>query len=142
MFHNYRPLINHFNVTKMNSQNKHLIEQLQGFCGSTTCYKIPLVKTHYTEGIKYLADHVQCHWLITDTAVVCKSLRNKSSFILVLFKRYSKRVQEQTHKEAKITYANGKGTILFEQEYEYTDFPLDELRLFYTDDRLMLPNEY
>ena len=29
-----------------------------------------------------------------------------------------------------------------EQEYEYTDFPLDELRLFYTDDMLMLPNEY
>lgn len=142
MFYYYRPLINHFNATKMNSQSKHLIEQLQGFCGSTTCYQIPMLRTKYTEGIKYLADQAQCHWLITDTAVVCKSLKHKSSFILVLFKRYSNTVQKRTHKEAKITYANGNGVILFEQEYEYTDLPLNELRLFYTNDMLMLPNEY
>ena len=97
---------------------------------------------HYTEGIKYLADHAQCHWLITDAAVVCKSLKNKSNFIVILFKRNSTSVQERTHKEAKITYANGNGIILYEQEYEFTDFPLDELRLFFVDDMLMLPNEY
>ncbi|WP_370174702.1 DUF6876 family protein [Leeuwenhoekiella palythoae] len=56
--------------------------------------------------------------------------------------RNPKSVQERTHKEAKITYADGNGTILLEQEYEYTDFPLDELRLFFVDDMLMLPNEY
>ena len=126
----------------MSAQSKQLIEQLQGFCGSTTYYKIPLVKARYTEGIKYLADQAQCHWLVTDTAVVCKSLKNKSNFIVILFKRNPTSVQERTHKEAKITYADGNGTILLEQEYEYTDFPLDELRLFYTDDMLMLPNEY
>ena len=126
----------------MKTQNNHLIEQLQGFCGSTTCYKISLVQAHYTEGIKYLADHAQCHWLITDAAVVCKSLKNKSNFIVILFKRNSTSVQERTHKEAKITYANGNGIILYEQEYEFTDFPLDELRLFFVDDMLMLPNEY
>ena len=126
----------------MNFKSKQLIEQLQGFCGSTTCFKIPLVKARYTEGVKYLAEQAQCHWLITDTAVVCKSLKNKSTFIVILFKRNSTSVQERTHKEAKIAYADGNGTILLEQEYEYTDFPLDELRLFFVDDMLMLPNEY
>ena len=126
----------------MSAQSKQLIEQLQGFCGSTTYYKIPLVKARYTEGIKYLADQAQCHWLVTDTAVVCKSLKNKSTFIVILFKRNPKSVQERTHKETKITYADGNGTILLEQEYEFTDFPLDELRLFFVDDMLMLPNEY
>ena len=126
----------------MNFKSKQLIDQLQGFCGSTTCFKIPLVKARYTEGVKYLAEQAQCHWLITDTAVVCKSLKNKSTFIVILFKRNSTSVQERTHKEAKITYANGNGIILYEQEYEFTDFPLDELRLFFVDDMLMLPNEY
>jgi len=126
----------------MNFKSKQLIDQLQGFCGSTTCFKIPLVKARYTEGVKYLAEQAQCHWLVTDTAVVCKSLKNKSNFIVILFKRNSTSVQERTRKEAKITYADGNGIILLEQEYEYTDFPLDELRLFYTDDMLMLPNEY
>ena len=142
MFHYYRPLIIHLNIIKMDLQSRQLIDQLQGFCGSTTCYKISLVQAHYTEGIKYLADHAQCHWLITDAAVVCKSLKNKSNFIVILFKRNSTSVQERTHKEAKITYANGNGIILYEQEYEFTDFPLDELRLFFVDDMLMLPNEY
>ena len=126
----------------MNFKSKQLIDQLQGFCGSTTCFKIPLVKARYTEGVKYLAEQAQCHWLVTDTAVVCKSLKNKSNFIVILFKRNSTSVQERTHKEAKITYANGNGIILYEQEYEFTDFPLDELRLFFVDDMLMLPNEY
>ena len=126
----------------MSAQSKQLLEQLQGFCGSTTCFKIPLVKARYTEGVKYLAEQAQCHWLVTDTAVVCKSLKNKSTFIVILFKRNSTSVQERTHKEAKITYANGNGIILYEQEYEFTDFPLDELRLFFVDDMLMLPNEY
>ena len=126
----------------MNFKSKQLIDQLQGFCGSTTCFKIPLVKARYTEGIKCLTEQAQCHWLVTDTAVVCKSLKNKSNFIVILFKRNSTSVQERTRKEAKITYADGNGIILLEQEYEYTDFPLDELRLFYTDDMLMLPNEY
>ena len=126
----------------MSAQSKQLIEQLQGFCGSATCYQIPMLRTKYTEGVKYLTEQAQCHWLVTDTAVVCKSLKNKSTFIVILFKRNPKSVQERTHKEAKITYADGNGTILLEQEYEYTDFPLDELRLFYTDDMLMLPNEY
>ena len=31
---------------------------------------------------------------------------------------------------------------VFEQQYDLTDFPLDELRLFFVDDTLMLPNEY
>nr|WP_236638947.1 DUF6876 family protein [Leeuwenhoekiella aestuarii] len=101
-----------------------------------------MLRVKYTEGIKYLADHAQSHWLITDAAIVCKSLKNKSSFILILFKRNPQSVQERTHKEARITYANGNGTILMEQEYEYTDFPLDELRLFFVDGMLMLPNEY
>ena len=126
----------------MNFKSKQLIDQLQGFCGSTTCFKIPLVKARYTEGVKYLAEQAQCHWLVTDTAVVCKSLKNKSNFIVILFKRNSTSVQERTRKEAKITYADGNGIILLEQEYEYTDFPLVELRLFFVDDMLMLPNEY
>ena len=61
---------------------------------------------------------------------------------MALFKRYCKEDQKRTHKEAVITYGEGNGINLFEQQYDLTDFPLDELRLFFVNDTLMLPNEY
>ena len=126
----------------MNTQNKHLIETLNGFCGSETAYTIPMFNIQYTEGVKYLADTAKCYWLLTDAAVITKRIKPKSSFLVVYFKRFSKELQERLHKEAQITYADGNGTILLQQDYEYTDFPLDELRLFCVEDMLMLPNEY
>ena len=44
--------------------------------------------------------------------------------------------------EAKIDYSDGNGHIFETQKYHLTDFPLDELRLFFVDDTLMLPSEY
>lgn len=126
----------------MNSKNKQIQEYLQQFCGSESCYTIPMLKSRYTEGVKYLAEEGNCYWLVTDTAVIAKSLRHKSSFLVIYFKRFSKELQARLHKEAQITYADGNGTILFQQDYEITDLPLDELRLFFVEDMLMLPNEY
>tara|TARA_R110002020_G_scaffold80310_2_gene200475 strand:+ start:652 stop:957 length:306 start_codon:yes stop_codon:yes gene_type:complete len=101
-----------------------------------------MLKTRYTEGVKNLAEAAHCYWLVTDAAVISKSLMPKSSFLVIYFKRFSKKMQECLHKEAQITYADGNGTILFQQDYELTDLPLDELRLFFVGDMLMLPNEY
>ncbi|MFD2826018.1 DUF6876 family protein [Leeuwenhoekiella polynyae] len=126
----------------MSIQSKQIQEHLQRFCGSETCYTIPMLKTRYTEGVKYLVEAANCYWLITDAAVITKSLKHKSYFLVIHFKRFSKEVQARLHKEAQITYADGNGTILFQQDYELTDLPLDELRLFFVDDMLMLPNEY
>ena len=126
----------------MNMQSKQIQEHLQRFCGSETAYTIPMFNIRYTEGVKYLAEAAQCYWLITDAAVITKNLKHKSYFLVIYFKRFSKEVQARFHKEAQITYADGNGTILFQQDYELTDLPLDELRLFFVEDMLMLPNEY
>ena len=126
----------------MNMQSKQIQEHLKQFCGSETVYTIPMLKTRYTEGVKYLAEAANCYWLVTDAAVITKSIKPKSSFLVIYFKRFSEELQERLHKEAQITYADGNGTILFQQDYEITDLPLDELRLFFVDDMLMLPNEY
>ncbi|WP_346210695.1 DUF6876 family protein, partial [Gelidibacter algens] len=37
---------------------------------------------------------------------------------------------------------DGNDTVLEKQGYRATDFPLDELRLFFVNDTLMLPGEY
>lgn len=115
---------------------------LQHFHGSETIYQIPLTRTRYTNGIQYLANSAECYWLITDTSIMAKSLLPKSYFITIDFKRLSKKEQKNQKCEAVITYSDGNNNVLAKHTYNVTDFPLDELRLFFVDNTLMLPSEY
>jgi hypothetical protein len=56
---------------------------------------------------------------------------------------------KKTGNEAIFTVDDGNGNILYTQNIEYTDFPLDEVHLFVSDLReygnspvVMLPSEY
>ncbi|OBX25879.1 hypothetical protein A9996_07635 [Gelidibacter algens] len=124
------------------AQVNEIKEGLQHFRGTEMFYSIPLIKTRFTDGLKYLANVADCFWLITDTSVIAKSLMNRSEFISIEFKRLSKEKQEVTGYEAEIIYTDGNDTVLEKQGYRATDFPLDELRLFFVNDTLMLPGEY
>jgi hypothetical protein len=126
----------------MNDKGNKIKAELQHFIGSETIYKIPLLGTKFTDGIKYLADTAACFWLITDASVIAKSLMNKSYFVTVDFKRLSEQERDEMQCEAIINYSDGNDTIFETHRYHVTDFPLDELRLFFVNDTLMLPSEY
>ena len=124
------------------SQVNKIKEGLQNFHGSETIFQIPLTRTRYTNGIKYLASVADCYWLITDASVIAKNLMDKSYFITIDFKRLSLEEQVAMGHEAVIIYGDGNDNVLEKHKYNFTDFPLDELRLFFVDNTLMLPNEY
>ncbi|SFZ89551.1 hypothetical protein SAMN05428642_101388 [Flaviramulus basaltis] len=124
-----------------NKVNKIKVE-LQYFCGTEMFYKMPLIGTRFTDGLKYLAHEAECFWLITDASVIAKSLSNRSHFITIDFKRLSKKQQFEKQCEAIISYGDGNGNIFETHRYNVTDFPLDELRLFFVNGTLMLPSEY
>ena len=105
-------------------------------------HQIPLLKTRFTDGLKYLSEVAECYWLITDASVIAKSLMNRSEFITIDFKRLPEERQVHSGYEAEIIYSDGNDNILEKQGYSSTDFPLDELRLFFVNDTLMLPSEY
>ncbi len=119
-----------------------LRNNLATFTGTETFYKIPLLNTHFTDGIKYLADTANCFWLVTDTSVIAKSLLNRSSFITIDFKKLSEDVQDALGYEALIEYSDGNGNVFETHNYRSTDFPLDAIRLFFVDGTLLLPSEY
>ena len=126
----------------MKTQVNEIKERLQFFTRTEMFYQIPLLKTRFTDGLKYLAEVAECFWLITDASVIAKSLMNRSEFITIDFKRMSEEKQDYTGYEAEIIYSDGNDNILETHRYNATDFPLDELRLFFVNDTLMLPNEY
>lgn len=126
----------------MKAQANEIKERLQHFYGSETIFQIPLLRTQYTNGLKYLAEAAECFWLITDTSVIAKSLTQRSKFITIDFKKLSEEEQRNTSYEAEIIYSDGNNLVLEKQVYRITDFPLDELRLFFVNGTLMLPSEY
>jgi len=126
----------------MNAQVNEIKKELQQFHGSEMFFQIPLLKTRYTDGLKYLASKTGCYWLITDTSVIAKMLMNRSKFITIDFKRLPQEKQDHTGHEAVITYSDGNGNVFEKHGYHSTDFPLNDLRLFFANDTLMLPSEY
>ncbi len=115
---------------------------LNQFHGSQVIYSHPHCKTKYTEGIQYLAERAKCYWLLTDASIVAKSLKDHSYFITIDVQRFLGDEAIRNECEAIVTYSDGNGNILFEQRYSATDFPLDQLRLYFVDDTLLLPSEY
>ena len=126
----------------MKAQVNEIKERLQFFTGTEMFCQIPLLKTRFTDGLKYLAEVAECFWLITDASVIAKSLMNRSEFITIDFKRMSEDKQDYTGYEAEIIYSDGNSNVLETHRYNSTDFPLDELRMFFVNDTLMLPSEY
>lgn len=126
----------------MNDKNKALRESLQQFCGTTQFFQLPLIRTRFTDGINYLAKKADCFWLVTDASVIAKSLMDRSYFIAIDVKRLSESERQQKGCEAIINYTDGNETILETHRYNVTDFPLDELRMYFVNNTLMLPNEY
>jgi len=119
-----------------------LRNHLAAFHGTASFYKIPLLNTVITDGIQYLANKANCFWLVTDVSVIAKSLMNRSPFVTVDFKKLSAEMQDKLGYEAIIEYSDGNNTILETHKYHATDFPLDKIRLFFTNNTLMLPSEY
>ncbi|MFL1010987.1 DUF6876 family protein [Flavisericum labens] len=124
--------------TKVNT----LQESLQQFCGTEQIFQLPLIQTRFTDGVHYLAQKAACFWLITDASVFAKSLMDKNHFITIDFKRLSEAEKIEKGCEAIISYGDGNDTILETHRYSVTDFPLDELRLYFVNNTLMLPSEY
>ena len=126
----------------MKAKTKEIKLGLQQFSGSETVYKIPLIQTRYSEGMKYLATAADAYWLITDVSVIAKGLMEKSPFITVDFKRLPKGGHDYSGYLAVIEYGDGNGNIFETHRYNVTDFPLAELRMFFVDGTLILPSEY
>ncbi|SFR67078.1 hypothetical protein SAMN04488010_1849 [Maribacter stanieri] len=67
----------------MKDKVKEIKERLQQFNGTEMFYQIPLTRTRFTEGLKYLSNVAECFWLITDASIIAKSLKDKSYFITI-----------------------------------------------------------
>lgn len=117
---------------------KLTLSELSEFRGTEKWYRHPVVKkTLYTDGIKYLIGKAGAYWLIDEIAFQQYHPRLKNEEFQVWMLRVN--LEEST---AILTCDDGNGRILFTKQISYTDFPLEEIKIYFTDNVILLPSEY
>lgn len=112
---------------------------LQQFTGSETIYRHWL-GILYTEGVKYLAEEAGAYWLIDAIASWQPSPQVKQDPMLQEIQFWKLRVNPDN--SAVLTCERDSDDVALTQEIEFTDFPLEEVRLYLSNRVLMLPSEY
>jgi hypothetical protein len=111
--------------------------ELSQFTGTEHYYRISR-KHLLTDGTKYLAEKAGAHWMMDAIASHLSEIGTNSWFVSVC-------MQVKKHKAVMI-YDDGNGNELARQEIPYTDFPLEEIKLYACWDSeywvIMLPSEY
>ena len=93
----------------------------------------------YTDGIKEMAEDCEAYWLI-DILASYQGLIKRNHPRLRDFQLWELRVKDNT---GIITCCGDSGErAIITQEIEYTDFPLDYIKIWVEDDVALFPNEH
>jgi hypothetical protein len=111
---------------------------LAQFTGTENWYRHPIRRNIlYTDGIQYLAEKAGAYWLIDEIAFNQMQPRIGSEE----FQVWTLKVNLEKN-QAVLTCDNGNGHIVYSKEIEYTDFPLGEIRVYFTNNVILLTSEY
>jgi hypothetical protein len=112
--------------------------ELRQFTGTEHWYRHPLVReVVYTDGAKYVADKGGAYWLLDEIAF---AQRGVPAVAAEEFQAWTLTVREDH--TATLACGDGDGRTVHSKELEYTDFPLPEITLFYSNRTILLPSEW
>jgi hypothetical protein len=108
------------------------------FTGSEHWYRHAINRNVlFTDGAKYVADTAGAYWLLDEIALI---------------QPYDKRVADEEFqfwklvvrpdRTATLTCDDGNGKIVYTKKIEYTDFPVDEITFYFTNNVIYLPSEH
>lgn len=91
----------------------------------------------YTDGALYLAEKAGAYWLLDEIAIRNKHVKavQQEEFQLWKLKRTGR------GNTAVLTCDDGNGNIVHTYHIKFTDFPLDEITLYFENNVIYLPSE-
>lgn len=111
-------------------EKKEILEGLNQFYGTAQYYR-HLSGFVYTDGVQYLAENARCYWLLDKILFSGKT----EPFQVWILKKFGT--------QARLTMQEDSNTpFLINELIEFTDFPLDEITLWFIEGVLILPSEY
>ena len=112
-------------------------EDLSQFTGTEQWYRHGIARNVlYTDGAKHVAESGGAYWLLDEIAFA-QSIRPVAAEAFQLWK-----LKVSSDHRATLACEDGNSKIVFTKEIEFTDFPLNEIAFYFTDNVLMLPSEY
>jgi hypothetical protein len=110
------------------------ITELDQFTGTETWYRHNTGRL-FTDGIKYLAEKTGAYWLIDEVffSQEIKAIKRQE------FQVWTLKVKDD---EGRLICDDGNDEVVYRKKIVFTDFPLKEIKLYYTDSVLMLRSEY
>ena len=91
----------------------------------------------YTDGAQHVAEHGGAYWLLDEIAIIQPYNQHVAAEEFQVWK-----LAVHPDRTATLTCDDGNGNIVFTKKIEHTDFPLDEITLYFTNDVIHLPSEY
>ena len=111
---------------------------LAQFTGSENWYRHGINRNVlYTDGAQHVAEHGGACWLLDEIATIQPYNKAVAAEDFQVWK-----LAVQPDRSATLTCDDGNGNIVFTKEIEYTDFPLDEITLYFANNVIHLPSEY
>jgi hypothetical protein len=111
---------------------------LNHFTGSESWYRHSINRNVlYTDGAQHVAEHGGAYWLLDEIATIQPYNKRVAAEGFQLWK-----LTVHPDRSAMLTCTDGNNNIVFTKKIEYTDFPLDEIKLYFTNNTILLPSEY
>ena len=102
---------------------------LAQFTGSENWYRHGINRNVlYTDGAQHVAEHGGAYWLLDEIAIVQPYNKAVAAEEFQVWK-----LAVRPDRSATLTCDDGNGNIVFTKEIEHTDFPLDELTLYFAN---------
>lgn len=114
-----------------------LEQNLRQFMGGDTIYRYHSSERYYTEGVQYLAETAGAYWLID--AIMSHQLTKKVR--IEPFQVWILKVDLAKSSAVLKCTDDIPGRLLAKQEIEFTDFPLAEIKFYFENSTLLLPQE-
>jgi hypothetical protein len=123
----------------MTQESKRLTKaDLDQFTGTEHWYRHPLAcNVLYTDGARYVAQAGGAYWLLDEIALTQQFIAAVAAEGFQLWK-----LTLRDDHSALLACEDGNGREVFSKAIEYTDFPLPEIKLYFTNGVILLPSEY
>ena len=122
----------------MTKHSKLTQSDLDQFTGSENWYRHGVNrKVLFTDGAKFLADQAGAYWLLDEIALLQPHDKRVAAEEFQVWQ-----LTVRPNRTATLTCDDGDGNFVLAKEIEFTDFPLDEVTLYFTNNVIYLPSEH
>ena len=112
--------------------------ELATFTGTTCWFRHPIFRDLVTtEGVQYLVERAGAQWLVDAIATVQLAEPEVRGEAFQVW-----RLRVGSDRSATLTCTDGNEEHLFEARVAWTDFPLEEIDLWFANGTLYLPSEH